>query len=364
MALSDLMRTRNREQVVLRMLYKLGADPTLGPNFAPTNYVPGDPLRTLLELAGEGIADVERLAAVLAEAGYLQTASGSWLSLLTESDYGIGRQASTFARGTVRLVAAPGAAINVPSGLIVGTASGLKYFTTEGGTVPAGGILDVPVVAEQPGSVYNVAVGGVSRLHTPLPGLAVTNLAGWLTAAGAEEESDAALRRRASLRWAERGGGATRDAYEYAALSAHPAVDRVAVLDEHPRGQGTVDVVVWGSGGIGLEVVAAVDAAVQQRRPLTADVLVYAANERVVPVGLEIYAPFGDRLTIEAEVHRNLDALQRGLGIGERLYASQIVEAAHSPAGVLDVRTGAVDVVPGAVDAITLNPSITFRERA
>lgn len=361
MALADLLRTRTREQVVQRMLFTLGADPALGGNFAPTNYVPGDPLRTLLELQGEGVADVERTVSALADAGYLDRAPGEWLSLLTESHYGITRQPSTFAQGMLRLVASAAGAISVPPGLIVGTASGLKYSTLEAGTVPAGGYLDLPIRAEQPGSAYNVPAGTINVLHTPLPGLAVTNVAGWLLEAGADEESDEALRRRARLRWSELGGGATRDAYEYWALSAHPSVDRVRILDEHPRGQGTLDVVVWGTGGIGPDVIAAVDEFVQPRRPVTADVRVYAATERVVPVTLELYAPWGDRASIAAEVQRQLALLQQGLDIGGTLYRAQIIEAAMLPAGMLDVRTELPDVRLDPTEALTLAPTLTWR---
>ena len=361
MPLSDLIRTRTREQVVQRMLFTLGADPALGANFAPTNYVPGDPLRTLLELQGEAVADVERTVSALADAGYLLRAPGEWLSLLTESHYATARQPSTFAQGLIRLVASTAGAVSVPPGLIVGTASGLKYSTLEAGTVPAGSYLDVPIRAEQPGSGYNVSVGTINVLHTPLPGLAATNVAGWLLEAGADEEGDEALRTRARLRWPELGGGATAAAYERWALTAHPSVDRVLILDEHPRGQGTVDVVLWGTGGLGAEVVAAVNVFVQSRRPVTADVQVYSATERLVPVALELYAPWGDRPSIEAEVLRQLALLQQAAPIGSVLYRAQVIEAAMLPAGVMDVRTELSDVHLGTTEALTLAPALTWR---
>ena len=79
MALDDLLRTRSREQVVKRMLILLSAGmDTVDPDsFAPTNYAVGDPLRTLLELAGEGISDVERVIADIAAGGsYERSAYG------------------------------------------------------------------------------------------------------------------------------------------------------------------------------------------------------------------------------------------------------------------------------------------------
>ncbi|MFC5846745.1 baseplate J/gp47 family protein [Deinococcus petrolearius] len=363
MALSDLIRPRSREQVVQRMLTVLSAgqgsvDPA---NFAPTNYVPGDPLRTLLELAGEGISDVERTQAALAAAGYLSTAEGAWLPELTLSQYGLARQASVFARGTGRFVATEAQAVTMPAGMIVGTASGLKFFTLVPAAIPAGTYADVPIRAEQPGAAYNVPINAITVLHTPLPGLSVTNVAGWLDEAGADEETDAALRRRASLRWSELGGGATADAYEYWAVSASASVDRVLVLDEHPRGQGTVDVVLWGTGGLGAAVVATVDAYIQDRRPLTADVQVYSASERVVPVTVTLYAPGGDRTTIAAQVLANLAALQQATGIGAVLYRAQLVEAAMLPAGMLDAQVSVGDIALGPVEALTLDITLAWR---
>ncbi|MFB9084218.1 hypothetical protein, partial [Deinococcus wulumuqiensis] len=62
------------------------------------------------------------------------------------------------------------------------------------------------------------------------------------------------------------GGGATRDAYEYWAFTAHPSVDRVRVLDEHPRGQGHGGRGAVGHRRLGDAAVTAVDAYVQARR--------------------------------------------------------------------------------------------------
>lgn len=363
MPLSDLIRPRTREQVVQRMLTVLSAGRgSVNPaNFAPTNYIPGDPLRTILEITAEGISDVERTQAALAASGYLGTAEGPWLPELTLSQYGLSRQPSVFARGAARFAATEAQAIVMPAGMIVGTPNGLRYFTLEPATIPAGTYADVPIRAEQPGAAYNVPIDAITILHTPLPGLSVTNVGGWLDEAGADEETDAALRRRASLRWSELGGGATADSYRYWAYSAHPSVDRVRILDDHPRGQGTVDVVLWGTGGLGPAVVSVADAYIQARRPVTANVLVYSASERVVPVTVTLYAPGGDRTTIGAEVLANLAALQQATGIGEVLYRAQLIEAAMLPAGMLDAQVSVGDIALGPIEALTLDVTIAWR---
>lgn len=181
--------------------------------------------------------------------------------------------------------------------------------------------------------------------------------------AGVDAESDAALRIRAALRWAERGGGATADAYKSWALSASASVDQVRVLDQHPRGQGTVDVVLWGSGGIGSDVVTAVNAYVQFRRPLTADVQVYSATPRTLTFTLELYAPGADATRVQADVLTNLAALQQAALIGSVFYRSEIIEAAMTVAGVLDARAPLVPetVVLGGTEALLLAPTLNLR---
>ncbi|GGL15966.1 baseplate J/gp47 family protein [Deinococcus radiotolerans] len=363
MALADLIRPRSREQVVGRMLNVLAAGRgDVNPvNFAPTNYVPGDPLRTLLELTGEGVADVERTVEQLGLGGYLSTAHGAWLDALVESQYGLSRQASTFARFLVRFSAPVTTGLQVPAGMIVGTGTGLRYTTREAVTLEPGASADVLAVADSPGAAYNVPAGTITVLHTPLPGLSVTNPPGSLLSGGADTETDDALRVRASGRWAELGGGATRRAYEFWALTSHPSVDRVLVLDEHPRGQGTVDVVLWGEGGLGSSVVTAADEYIQARRPVTADVQVYSAHEINTPVPLDVYAPGADPVSVTAQIQQALAALQRSLGIGQILYHSAVIEAAMLPAGVLDVTTPLRDTHPTGVEVVTLAPAITFR---
>ncbi|GGR00342.1 baseplate J/gp47 family protein [Deinococcus ruber] len=364
MALDDLTRSRTREQVVARMLNVLSSSQLLN-TFQPTSYLPGGTLRTLLEIQGEAQADTERTVAGLAAGGYLETAAGQWLDALVTSHYGLARQQSGFAQGNVLIsCAALSGPYDLTAGaVIVGTLSGLRYVSTTAVTVPAGGTVLLPVQAEQAGSAYNVPIGTITLLHTPQPGLSITNAADWLTVAGVDAESDGALRVRAALRWAERGGGATADAYRSWALSASASVDQVRVLDEHPRGQGTVDVVLWGSGGIGRDVVAAVNSYVQFRRPLTADVQVYSATPRTLTFTLELYAPGTDPARVQADVLTNLGALQQAALIGSVFYRSEIVEAAMTVPGVLDARAPMVPetMVLGATEALLLAPMLSLR---
>jgi len=76
----------------------------------------------------------------------------------------------------------------------------------------------------------------------------VTNSADWLTSEGSDIETLEKLQERYVLRWLG-NNGMTKYAYASWALSVTGTV-AVKVLDQHPRGEGTVDVIVKGAAGI------------------------------------------------------------------------------------------------------------------
>ena len=199
-------------------------------------------------------------------------------------------------------------------------------------------------------------------MNTPLPGVSVSNLAGWLLTAGADEESDESLAARAAARWAERGGGAVRAAYEYWALTSTPSITKVLVQDQHPRGQGTANVIVWGEGGVGSAAVLLADAYIQARRPTTADVLVRAATEHVVSVSVTLTGTMSDRPAAMAQVLAGLQRLQIATPIGGTLYRSALIEAAMLPPGMVNavLTVPAGDVVLASDEALTISPNVVW----
>uniref|UniRef100_A0A7V4EFU1 Baseplate J/gp47 family protein n=1 Tax=Thermus tengchongensis TaxID=1214928 RepID=A0A7V4EFU1_9DEIN len=360
--LDELLTPRTRDELRQMLLDELARQ-----GFPLTDFVPGSVARHVaVETPALGLEDLWRTIAQIARGGYLSTAQGPWLDLLAEEFFALERKRATFARGRVRLTASPGfGPYNIqPGDLWLGTADGLLYQNTTGGLLQSGGQLDVEVQAESPGSRYNVPAGAISILHTPLPGVSATNPPDWLLEAGRDEETDEELRERCRIRWAELGGGATRHAYEFWALTAHPAVTKVRVLDDHPRGQGTVDVVVWGEGGLGADVVAQVDAYIQERRPLTANVLVYAATPRVVSVVATIAVRAGYLSAAQSQVAGELATLQQEMPIGGTLYRSRLIEALFARPHVVNVAlaTPNADIALAPTEALVLIPSLTWQE--
>ena len=167
----------------------------------------------------------------------------------------------------------------------------LRFFTTENVVIPAGtASLEVPVKAEFDGAAYNVGQGYIRVLVTHIPGIdAVTNAADWLVEEGADQESDAALRKRYKLRWNELATGSTALAYESWAYQV-PGVMDVAVNDSNPRGDGTVDVIIASPAGEPTEVLRnTVKAYIDTRRPLCSDVQVIGPTLQTVDLDITLY---------------------------------------------------------------------------
>ncbi|ADH63804.1 Baseplate J family protein [Allomeiothermus silvanus DSM 9946] len=353
--LSQLLQPRSRDAVLADLISILQ---TRG--YPPTDWVEGSVQRTLIELVAAGLADLEALRLEIAKGGFLDLASGDYLDLLARSAYALERKQATFARQTFRLTAAPGfGPYSIqPAQLWAGNAAGLRFNNTAGGTLPLGGTLDLEFKAESPGAAYNLPLNTGTLLFTPLPGVTVSNIG--VVEAAIDRETDAAFRTRCRLRWAEIGLGATRAAYESWALASTPSITKVRILDNNPRGQGTVDVVVWGEGGLGAGAVAQVNSYIQQRKPLTSNVEVYAATQVSIGVTATIRLRAGFLAAVQAAVASRLADFQRGLAIGATVYRSALIEALFVP-NVVDVALSApaadTSLGPTQVATFTLTPT-------
>ena len=340
----------------------------------------GDPYRHLLENDAAVLADLAESVTGVVRSGFLEWAEGPWLDLWAASQYGLARARSVFARGTATLTADPGGGPREvqPDRLWVATPGPdpKRFLVTTGGPVAPGAPLAVALVAEHPGAAYNVPPGALSRLETPLPGVRVTADAGWLAAAGADEETDARLRARCRARWALLGrGGFTAAALEGLALEASESVTQVRVV-ENPRGPGSADVVVWGEGGVGSEVATddrqdpppwygfeagAVNRHLHRHRALGSSLLVYPARLVPVPVRATLRVRAAAAAGAREVAAANLAALAARTRLGGTVYRSAVADALLDEArGVLDadVAEPAGNVVLLESDAVAFAPAL------
>ena len=156
---------------------------------------------------------------------------------------------------------------------------------------------------------YNIAAGLITQLVTNVAGIDyVTNQEGWITREGSDDEEDETLRSRAIGKWSQLSVGGGRDAY-IAWAQEIPGAVAVQVDDEHPRGQGTIDVIITGTVGLPTpELIAEVQTHIDQRRPLCADVLVIGPEPVVIDfdVVLHVHPEHGDLAEIKTKAEETL----------------------------------------------------------
>lgn len=359
--LADLLMQRTETQVLASLLAKIQALQTEeGIAFAPTDFEPGALAHTLLRLEAFALADLYAIVPDLTRGGFLDTAEGALLDLIAANQYALTRREASFTRDKVVLTCAAGFGPYVVQAnqIWVGVAArtGQRYLATDlinpssadtgnGWQLAPGTPISLEIRAEHPGATYNVSIGAINVLHTPLPGVTVTN-PGERLEAGQDAETDDRLRRRCRLRWSETGKGGTRDAYEAWARAASPAITKVQVRDDHPRGQGTIDVVVWGEGNPGSAAIQAAATSIEGLRPLGANVRVYGATQVPITVTGTVKIRAGYDQSAPATALAAFEKVQPIGGINGTLYKDAL-ESALFTAGVLDV-----DITSPAADTI------------
>jgi uncharacterized phage protein gp47/JayE len=295
-------------------------------------------------------------------AGGVLVGSSSWANAWTPSTaYTLGARASN--GGNVYTVTAGGvsAAAGGPSGTGSGIADGTVVWTYFG----AAG-LQLPVQAVNSGAAGNVGNGTVTSLLTPLAGVTVANpdpgTGTWLTAYGRDDEQDAALRQRCRDRWPSLGVGGTAAQYDAWARAASGNVVKTVVYAD-PVVAGQVDVVVAGAAGpVSAPELAAVQAYITARVPLTSAAVVANASVAVVTVTAAVYVSASHLVLAQQQCPANLQALIAATPIGGTVYLSEVVSALGSVSGVRNVvvTSPVADVVLTSAQVATLTSAITF----
>ena len=214
--------------------------------------------------------------------------------------------------------------------------------------------MDIPAASEDYGAAANASAGQICELVTPVEGIAgVTNAADWLTEEGANEETDAQLQERYALAWAA-NNGCTKHAYKAWALSV-PGVTSVSVLDQHPRGQGTVDVVVRGADVLPTEaLLTRVRAAIAPNVPINDDWLVKGPEPVPCAIAGEIEYTSGDPEAIRLAAENRIRAL-----FAETSPLSDVAALQIGQDLTLDLLTHTVLAVPGVKRVVWTSPAQT-----
>lgn len=317
---------------------------TLAANgFPVTAWQSGNAGRTLARADAEALADLRAVVAEVAMGGFLDAATGDWLTLLAAGLFDLDRIVATYAVGQVTLTcsASVGPYNITAAGLVVSDGT-RRWRSTNTSTLvlASGGTLTLEVKAESPGTAYNVSGSTITVLVSPsLAGVTVSAVSSWLTTSAVGEETDADLRVRCRLRWSTLGRGANLDAYEYNALNAgQSSVTRAQTVSG--GGNGTVTVYVAQSAATATSPqVAAVQAYLDTVKPMTDTVTVTAATAITVNVTATIYVLAASDSTANRTLATDaLTAYINGLALGDATVDSVKIGAAfYAAAGVRDV---------------------------
>ena len=277
--------------------------------------------------------------------------------------WGIERADAVAATGTVRLTGTAGTVVDAGTRLRSGTRQ--EYATDAEAPIGAGGTLDAAVTAVTPGAAANAENGTRLALVSPIAGVEANAAAVGAIAGGENRESHASLRQRYATRLRTPPRGGTSADYRLWALSGHQSVTR-AWARPLARGLGTVDVYLMtddatANGIPANEVVQAVQAYIDARRPVTADVDAIAPVP--VPLDVEIRAVVPDTQAVRDAITAEIaDLIRRESEPGGTILVSRIREAISTAAGETDhvLVSPVANVVADAANKIAVAGDVTF----
>lgn len=223
--------------------------------FPITNFKKGGIFYHLCRMLVAIYIELKELARAIVNSCFIKHAEGDWLKIKA-ADYSKQQKEAKAAKGYVTIYRNEyNNALQVTKGHCFKTepdAGGkeLKFYCCENTAIDAGEPVGrVLVEAEAPGTYYNIAPGRITISMIHLDGMDhVTNEEGWLFEEGAEEEDLEDLRDRCMSSWAELATRTIEEKLRNAAKSV-PGVLDARIDAQHPRGQGTVDVIVTGAAG-------------------------------------------------------------------------------------------------------------------
>lgn len=285
----------------------------------------------------------------LARQHFPDTADPDYLERLA-SLYGLARKPAATATGTVTLTGTP--ATPVSAGLLLQAASGQQYELTGNGAIGGGGTVDLAAWALLAGPDANLAASAPLTIVVPVAGIASAAVA--TMDGGDVAEDDASLRARLleRMRNAPAGGNAA----DYVRWATEVAgVGRAWCLPGR-RGLGTVDVVIMAPAGLPSSgLLDAVEAYLEQHRPVTSDVLVLQPDLVAINITATVVLSGVSLATAQASAAVAIAAYVDQLAPGDTVYLSRLSAAIQDVPGVVavTVTVPAADVTT-TVDALSV----------
>ena len=223
--------------------------------FPLTSFKKGGIIYHLLRLSVTIYIELIELARTILNSCFFQHAEGDWLDIKA-ADVSKSRIEATKTIGYVTVYRSEyDQALKITKGHGFktepdATGNEYKFYAVEDTVIAAGASSGTVLVeAAEPGTAYNIAANTITVSMIYLDGMDhVNNNVGWLYLEGADAESDDALRARGMASWSELASQTIDEKLKNAALSV-PGVIGVSIDSQHPRGQGTVDIIITSTAG-------------------------------------------------------------------------------------------------------------------
>lgn len=211
--IEELTTPLTREQIQANIYTAIATYGTDATRWAPHNVV-----RVIIYMIALILAALSTLTSNLAKSAFLSTAAGPWLALKAKSDFGVDKNLSTFATGTIRLTNAGGGVYNDIQIGDLTVSNGFKsYRNTAVFSLGASTFVDQVFAAVESGAASSAAVNTITLMITPLTGVSVTNQAAFVAL---DDESDPDLRTRAASKLGTLSPATPKGAYEFWAKAA------------------------------------------------------------------------------------------------------------------------------------------------
>lgn len=226
-----------------------------GEGFVINNFNKGGIFYIIIRIFVKIYVELKSLSRNMVNSLFIKHAEDDWL-IIKAADFGKSRKEAVKTKGYITIHREEYEnALLITKGHMFKTLPDvngveLKYYAMENTVIGAGKETgEVLVEAEQSGTNYNVVSGKITVSMIHLEGVDfVTNVENWIYEEGADEESLESLRERVEGSWSELAERTTEDKLKNVAKKVSGVLD-VRVDAQHPRGQGTTDIIVTGTNG-------------------------------------------------------------------------------------------------------------------
>ena len=294
---------------------------------------------------------------------YLATAEKDWLDVKA-NDLSRQRKKATKTEGWITLHRSKiGQMLTIPKGYIFKTdadsgGNEMRFLVEEEQYIQSfENTAKIKVVAEHPGEAYNLSENKIVKSLQHIEGItSIRNEKGWIIREGSNEENDESFRERTMDWYDELAQLPTAAKLRAIALSV-PGVVQCYVNDLHPRGQGTIDIILIGSAGVPTQNLKdEVQAKHDEVKGPYDDILYIDPVEQEIDVNatilIEEFADEENLKKLATEAILKLLEKQKGKVLNH-LYKAQITSTLMNISGIKNVT-----IVQPTEDVITNNKTI------